>query len=76
MIEVEGPLGACGGCVYVLRRRLLILWVGKMVMQIPPYMRFSHDPETRKATLEVQNRGERQQREMWGGWLTEFGDFG
>jgi len=35
-------------------------------MEIPPYMKFDIDVETRKATLEVADRTERNQREMWG----------
>ena len=37
-----------------------------MTVQIPPYMSLDHDKETRKATLNILDREERKQREMWG----------
>ncbi|KAK0515135.1 hypothetical protein JMJ35_002514 [Cladonia borealis] len=40
--------------------------LGKMTVQIPPYMSLDHDKETRKATLNILDREERKQREMWG----------
>ena len=44
----------------------LTLSLGKMTIQIPPYMSLDHDKETRKATLNILDREERKQREMWG----------
>ena len=40
--------------------------VGKINVQLPPYMSLDYDKETRKATLSIKDRKERKQREMWG----------
>ncbi|KAL2049222.1 hypothetical protein ABVK25_010489 [Lepraria finkii] len=40
--------------------------LGKMTVQLPPYMSLSHDKEKRKATLSILDREQRKQREMWG----------
>jgi hypothetical protein len=37
-----------------------------MEVQIPSYMQFVHDEQARKATIAVQDRSIRKQREMWG----------
>ncbi len=63
MLEIEGPLGrlALHGC-----EKLLTDQTGKMSLEIPPYMSFKHNQDSRKASLEVENKGIRKQREMWG----------
>ena len=64
IIEVKGPLGTFDQtCREVFP---LTLGLGKMTVQIPPYMSLDHDKETRKATLNILDREERKQREMWG----------
>lgn len=40
--------------------------LGKMSVQLPPYMSLDHDKETRKASLRILDREQRKQREMWG----------
>ncbi|MCJ1336396.1 hypothetical protein MMC09_001672 [Bachmanniomyces sp. S44760] len=40
--------------------------LGKMTLQLPPYMAIDHDQAKRKATISIQDREERKQREMWG----------
>ncbi|CAD6563593.1 MAG: hypothetical protein ASARMPRED_000080 [Alectoria sarmentosa] len=40
--------------------------LGKMSVQLPPYMSLDHDKDTRKASLSILDREERKQREMWG----------
>ena len=37
-----------------------------MSVQLPPYMSLDHNQETRKASLNILDRDERKQREMWG----------
>ena len=39
---------------------------GKRTVPIPPYMTLNQDVETKKATLIVQDKDVRKQREMWG----------
>ena len=64
IIEVKGPLGILDRTCRIASS--LTRSSGKMTMQIPPYMSFDHDKETRKATLKILDREERKQREMWG----------
>lgn len=40
--------------------------IGKMSMTIPPFVQIEHDFTARKATIDVENREIRKQREMWG----------
>ncbi|MCJ1451383.1 hypothetical protein MMC28_001719 [Mycoblastus sanguinarius] len=40
--------------------------LGKMFLELPPYMSLDHNKETRKASLSILDRKERKQREMWG----------
>ncbi|KAL6714387.1 54S ribosomal protein L6 mitochondrial [Lecanora helva] len=40
--------------------------LGKMSLQLPPYMTIEQNPDTRKATLSILDREQRKQREMWG----------
>ena len=37
-----------------------------MSLQLPPYMSFSHNEETKKAMIKVEDKTIRKQREMWG----------
>lgn len=39
---------------------------GKISLQIPSFIKINYDGEARKATLEIQDRKIRKQREMWG----------
>ncbi|KAI9800967.1 MAG: hypothetical protein M1833_003104 [Piccolia ochrophora] len=40
--------------------------LGKMSLQIPPYLKIDHDTVARRASISVLNAEERHQREMWG----------
>ncbi|KAL8822150.1 MAG: hypothetical protein Q9191_007110 [Dirinaria sp. TL-2023a] len=40
--------------------------LGKLSLEMAPYLTFEHDESTRKASISVQDRNERQQRAMWG----------
>lgn len=40
--------------------------LGRLDLEIPPYIRIHHDETTRRAQLSVDDRQIRQQREMWG----------
>ena len=62
-IEVKGPLGQLQ---LPLHRMALTSTVGIMSIQIPSYMDFGQEPDSRKATLAVKDKNERTQREMWG----------
>ena len=48
--------------------RSLILHVGKLSLEMAPYLTFEHNESTRKASIKVQDRNERKQREMWGAY--------
>lgn len=37
-----------------------------MTVDLPPYMTLTQNEQTRKATLKIEDRQERKQREMWG----------
>ncbi|KAI9781747.1 MAG: hypothetical protein M1839_005740 [Geoglossum umbratile] len=40
--------------------------LGKMAMQLPPFVSIEHDATARRATVQIQDANVRQQREMWG----------
>ncbi|KAK3401944.1 ribosomal protein L6, alpha-beta domain-containing protein [Sordaria brevicollis] len=40
--------------------------LGQLEMDIPEFIKIDHDTQARRATLSVENRDEKQQREMWG----------
>ena len=61
--EVKGPLG------YFLMHCFQTssnIPAGSMTLDIPSYMTLDHNSEARKATLSIEDRDVRQQREMWG----------
>ena len=63
-VEVKGPLGTRNP---PRKHTQVLIWtIGKMTVQLPPYMSLSHDKEKRKATLSILDREQRKQREMWG----------
>ncbi|KAH0559081.1 hypothetical protein GP486_004342 [Trichoglossum hirsutum] len=68
-VEVEGPLGkrkrlVPGICLKI--GQLIVRNLGKLALQLPPFVRVEHDTTTRKATVRIQDADERHQREMWG----------
>ncbi|KAI1338766.1 54S ribosomal protein L6 [Xylariaceae sp. FL0016] len=40
--------------------------LGKLDLEIPPYLTINHDEATRKAELSIENVEEKKQKEMWG----------
>ncbi|RYO92038.1 hypothetical protein DL766_003684 [Monosporascus sp. MC13-8B] len=40
--------------------------LGKLDLEIPPYLKIDHDAEARRAVLTIENGEEKQQNEMWG----------
>ncbi|RYP25016.1 hypothetical protein DL765_000244 [Monosporascus sp. GIB2] len=40
--------------------------LGKLDLEIPPYLKIDHDAEARRAVLTIENSEEKQQNEMWG----------
>ena len=63
-LEITGPLG-----MWVSRQqaeRSADVAAGKISLQLPPYMSFQHDEETRKGSLSILDQNDRKQREMWG----------
>ena len=44
---------------------------GKMSFQLPHYLTLKYDETTRKATMTVEDRKIRKQREMWGEFLQD-----
>lgn len=48
--------------------RPLLTSTGKISLKLPLYMSIDHDQASRKIALNVLNRKERNQREMWGRW--------
>lgn len=40
--------------------------LGKLDLEIPPYLKIDHDAETRKAVLSIEDIEAKQQMEMWG----------
>ncbi|KAI9769086.1 MAG: hypothetical protein M1840_004437 [Geoglossum simile] len=43
-----------------------MLNLGKMVMQLPPFVSVEHDTVAQRAIVQIQDASVRQQREMWG----------
>ena len=39
---------------------------GEMVLDVPPYLQVTHNEETKKVSLNVQDVNEVHQRAMWG----------
>ncbi|ORY61386.1 ribosomal protein L6 [Pseudomassariella vexata] len=40
--------------------------LGKLELEIPPYLTINHDETTRKALLSIEDRNQKKQMEMWG----------
>lgn len=40
--------------------------LGKLDLDIPPYVQLAQDPETRRVMLDIEDRQEKKQMEMWG----------
>lgn len=64
-VEVNGPLGLS------FRHRLgasclLMILLGQLTLNIPPFINFNHDQTARKATITVQDAEIPHQRAMWG----------
>lgn len=43
--------------------------LGKLDLEIPPYLKIDHDAESRKAVLSIENIAEKCQMEMWGMYM-------
>ena len=63
-VEVEGPLGMRPALSFAFIT--VLSSTGKISLQLPPYMSIDHNETTRKVGLNILNRRERKQREMWG----------
>jgi hypothetical protein len=42
------------------------LSAGELSLDVPSFVHFDHDAATRKTTLSIENKEEKNQREMWG----------
>ena len=42
--------------------------LGELSMPLPPFLKIDYDAAARKANVKVVDRGEREQREMWGAY--------
>lgn len=52
---------------------MLIMLPGRLSIALPPYLSFEHNANIRKASLNVQDRKIREQREMWGRFPLSYG---
>ncbi|MCJ1443040.1 MAG: hypothetical protein MMC23_003537 [Stictis urceolatum] len=69
-LRLLDPIAARSSGIVSKSRDVQVLEVegpsGKMSVEVPSYMTFSQDVDSRKATLSIDDKSVRKQREMWG----------
>lgn len=45
--------------------------IGKLDLNVPPFVQMDYDREARRLVLSIENREEKKQKEMWGASATK-----